>query len=134
MAKKIKGMNTSVCTSMEQSRKLTEIGIDQDTADMYWACRYDSVRKKHFAWPVVRRKLQDGGYLPILSQDLPCWSLNVLLKLLPDIIRVGEDYYTFSLTKDVIEYIGPNGDVLYSTGGESFVDAAVEMFVLIWKI
>lgn len=29
-------MNTKICTSIEQSKKLVELGIDINTADMYW--------------------------------------------------------------------------------------------------
>lgn len=124
-------MKTDICTSIEQSRKLMKLGVDPSTADMYWACRYDRIRNKSIEWPVVRRRLPDGDYLPLLSQDIPCWSLPALLKIMPDTIRVREEYYTFSLVKSVIEYIGHDGNALYSAGGESFVDAAVKMLELI---
>ena len=65
------------------------------------------------------------------KEDLPAWSLTALLELMPDIIKVEEECYTFSLIKNVIEYVGHDGNILYSTGGESFVDAAVKMFELI---
>ena len=122
-------MSTDICTSIEQSKKLLSLGIDPNTADM-WYSYYGNSKYN----PTVAYKGQQWFLCQIrnsLHDDIPCWSLTALLKLLPDIIKIKEECYTFSLIKNVIEYVGHDGSILYSTGGKSFVDAAVKMFELI---
>lgn len=115
-----------VCTTEEQSKVLLALGLSPDTADMYYVriMDEDGCYDESHLWvaETTEEKLQCEAY------KLPAWSLSALLELLPDIIKEGEYYYTFSLTKSVIEYIGPDGHVLYSAGGRCFIDAAVEMF------
>ena len=122
-------MSTDICTSIEQSKKLLSLGLDPSTADM-WYSYYGNSKYN----PTIAYKGQQWFLCQIrnsLHDDIPCWSLTALLKLLPDIIKIKEECYTFSLIKNVIEYVGHDGSILYSTGGESFVDAAVKMFELI---
>lgn len=109
-------------TTMEQSKVLIDLGIDPGTADMLWGFFYNG---ENYCVPNIRPFRDMRNNIP--QGYTPAWSLTVLIKMLPDTIKVGEEYYTFSLTKNVIEYVGHDGQVLYSTGGECFVDAAVEM-------
>lgn len=81
-----------ICTSIEQSRKLIELGIDVNTADM----RYGYIAPYEYS-----DRMFDGGYdevpypkdflkkNPNFSEDeydgeLPAWSLSALLRLIPD--------------------------------------------------
>ncbi len=64
-----------ICTSIEESLKLIELGIDVNTADMYYPNRVGSV---NYPLPI---ECKMG--LPLLSQELPAWSLSALLKLMP---------------------------------------------------
>jgi len=109
-------MKAKICTDIQQSKELKAI-LPEETADMWW----------HPDWD----KDNADFYRRCRVENIPAWSLSKLLALLPDVVHVGEDYYTFSITKNVIEYIGPDGKPLYSTSGESFVDAAVNMFMII---
>lgn len=64
-----------ICTSIEQSKKLIELGIDVNTADMLW--KYDSFQKFH------RLELFEEGFPKTISkEDIPAWSLSALLYLL----------------------------------------------------
>lgn len=55
-----------ICTTIEQSQKLIELGIDTNTADMvYIDCEYLAIR--------------DGV---LEESDIPAWSLTALLKLI----------------------------------------------------
>lgn len=119
-------MNTKICTSIEQSKKLLELGLDPSTADMMWGYFYNGENQ---CVPQIRPFLDMRGEIP--KGYVPAWSLAALLGLMPDVIKVEEECYTFSLIKNVIEYVRHDGNILYSTGGESFVDAAVKMFELI---
>jgi hypothetical protein len=64
-----------ICTSIEQSLKLIELGIDVNTADMYYPNR---VSGHNYPLPI---ECKMG--LPLLSQEIPAWSLAVLLQVLP---------------------------------------------------
>ena len=62
-------MNTKICTDLSQSKKLLELGIDAETADMWW-------------------NIGIGGYsnpscVPVSDVDIPAWSLTALLQLMP---------------------------------------------------
>ena len=63
-------------TSIEQSKKLIEAGLDPNTADMYY---------------VFDPFIQDINGLnigkPEEPQDVPCWSLGALIDLMPDCIE-----------------------------------------------
>lgn len=58
-----------ICTSIEQSKKLIELGIDRTTSDMYYWCGSD---------------LRIGGYRAQDEElDIPSWTLSALFKILP---------------------------------------------------
>ena len=59
-----------ICTSIEQSEKLIELGIDVNTADMYWSLT------NHL--PVIGKCCVEYG-----GMQLPAWSLSTLFKMLP---------------------------------------------------
>lgn len=128
-------MNTKICTSIEQSKKLLSLGLDPSTADMYysWVGTAYTLHAESYNELIAWRKYyaKTHKHPSCRTSIIPCWSFGALLELMPDIIKVEEEYYTFSLIKNVIEYVGHDGNILYSTGGESFVDAAVKMFELI---
>ena len=111
------------CTTIEQSEELLSLGIGAETSDMMWGYFY--IGENHCV-PQARPFLDMKGKIP--KGYVPAWTLSALLKLLPDVIIDGDKYYTFSLTKNVIEYIDHEGNAIYSAGGFNFVDAAVEMF------
>jgi hypothetical protein len=67
-----------ICTSIEQSLKLIELGIDVNTADMYY---YD---KNIFSGAMSAFNgvlLIRGDKFP--DNTTPAWSLSALLKLMP---------------------------------------------------
>lgn len=65
-------------TSIEQAKKLVELGIDADTADMYWATDIEMV----ITTPYVSC-LNGEKNIPAYKDAIPCWSTEALLKLLP---------------------------------------------------
>lgn len=88
-----------ICTDIEQSKKLIELGIDANTADMYWW--YSG--KRYYV-----ESMDDDDFNK--ESDIPAWSLTSLIKLIPhtahlnidgnywfewsDIINEGIDYTT----------------------------------------
>ena len=64
-------------TSIEQSKKLLELGLSPESADMRWTPCQDEYKK----WFVAENKRI------VLNYDkkhcVPCWSIGALLKLIP---------------------------------------------------
>ena len=71
-----------ICTSIEQSKKLIELGIDVNTADMIYNILGE---------PYIRDDI------PIDKYHTPAWSLSALLELMPERIKIGEEL-SFCLT------------------------------------
>ena len=61
-----------ICTSLEQSKKFIELGIDVNTADMYWW--YSG--KRYYV-----ESMDDNDFNK--ESDIPAWSLSALLELIP---------------------------------------------------
>lgn len=61
---------SKICTSIEQSKKLLELGLSSDTADLYW--EYNTL------------KFMDNDYDPNVVGCLAAWSLSALLELIPN--------------------------------------------------
>ena len=89
-------------TSIEQSKKLLELGLSPESAD----CHYNS------------QALDNDGNHPMLygvcsfEYDIPCWSVGALLELMPANIKAKESTEPYSLMvfKDKVE---SNGDDYY---------------------
>lgn len=64
-------------TDLEQSEKLSEI-LPFESADMYYHNRVDI--PDNFPLPIEWKRAN-----PLLSQEIPCWSLAALLKCLSKI-------------------------------------------------
>ena len=64
-----------ICTSIEQSKKLIELGIDVNTADMLWT--YDFVVNDINGLNVISDNFKPE------ENDIPAWSLSALLELIP---------------------------------------------------
>jgi hypothetical protein len=105
-----------ICTSIEQSLKLIELGIDVNTADMYYPNR---VGGHNYPLPIEYKM----GF-PLLSQEIPTWSLSALLKMLP-LPTVEETPITITKTKwkCTIYYNAKYWSELYNDA----IDAAFEM-------
>ena len=70
-----------ICTSIEQSKKLLELGIDVNTSDMYW-----SLTNKNQP-PII------GNYCAeYCGMQLPAWSFTALLELMSLINEYNIEY------------------------------------------
>ena len=109
-----------ICTDIEQSKKLIELGIDVNTADMMW----DDWSLIDEGWKSI------VGYYPEIEKDYgrkcyPAWSLVALLEVLnmPALTQNNDDDWDVTIIDpeypdEYIEVHGPNP-----------VDACVEMIV-----
>lgn len=110
-------MKNKICTSLEQSQKLIELGINVNTADMFW----DTLFAK-------KPEAQVNNHHLIDEYDdehrVPAWSLTALLKLIPK----------FSLEKDISNNAGYQLHYNYNTTYyDEPIDAAVEMICWLKK-
>ena len=65
-----------ICTSLEQSKKLIELGIDVNTADMHW--QYIEEDNGQLQWFCFPKDFSINQY-----DSIPCWSLIALINVLP---------------------------------------------------
>lgn len=125
MASKSKG----ICTTKEQSKRLVELGVSAETADMSyhhrnakspfleWELQLHHTTRKNFAGRIERLnsnklyKRKDGTSMTgdevfneIWGQDIPAWSLTALLRILPHTIYDSNN-------KDYTLIIGPHDGI-----------------------
>ena len=125
-------------TSIEQSRKLLELGLDANTADFH--CIDD-----HYNIPEVIAGFCNGWYEDYKESDrdyIPIWSVGALLEVMPEQITYS-DFKPFPLglfkgDKDThskyghywIQYFDPeHGGAYVQTNGYSPLEAAYNMVV-----
>lgn len=64
-------------TTIEQSKKLMELGLDLKTADMYWAVDANIAITEPYI-----TKIEHETLIPAYKGAIPCWSVGALLELL----------------------------------------------------
>lgn len=99
-------MNAKICTDIEQSKKLIELGVDPETADMYWNASSDN-GENYAEFPTCELATQ---------WDIPAWSLPALLNLM--------SYTNIVVRKDYCKVENVNKTIKDS----SLVDATFELF------
>ena len=86
-----------IATTIEESRRLLELGINPDTADMRW--RYDHNAHRHDDIPqVLDVRNWDDEY----NKDIPAWSLDPLKRMLE---RIRPTRFSFTLSPDRDKWI-----------------------------
>lgn len=120
-----------ICTTIEQSQKLIELGIDVNTADMMWD-----------DWSLIDEGWKLSiGYHPEIEKDYgrkcyPAWSLSALIDALPlgvDIHNISDGhkiyYYVEIYTKEIymkLKHTGKEEICLSTERYENLVDACYE--------
>lgn len=109
-------IKNKICTSIEQSQKLVELGIDANTADMIYNV-FDESYVRHG--------------IPIDKYHTPAWSLAALLEVLPLEVETHKQTDGHKIYHYVESYMKRMGkDVYISTERyENLVDACVEMIL-----
>lgn len=108
-------MENKIATTIEQSKKLLELGIDPSTADMLYC--YDFMARCVTDLNVITQFLQPT------KGDIPAWSLSALLNLLPLSIPYDNGHCRYFLewifwNDNSLRYINPP----YSDKRECLVD------------
>ena len=101
---------TQVCTTIEQSNKLIELGINPDTADMGWFKAY-SLKGEIYKPFIKEYKLEN------YKTDIPAWSLHRLLKMLPEETYIDGELIELLITPTAVAY--QDEDYFIMAGGIS---------------
>lgn len=113
-----------ICTSLEQSKKLLELGIDVSTADM--CCSLFTVitngdkKIKQVLLPTSYERITKQ-LAPDFIERQPTWSLSALLELFDDKAGIAKEYRTW--------FAYDNGKSHCSKHFNNPLDAAFEMVV-----
>lgn len=99
-------------TTIEQSKKLLELGLSSDTADMCYKTvdidTEDDVNEDYVFDLVTRSYSEYLKYVIPLGLDykaIPCWSLGALLEVMPHCITGWDGIeYTRIIIGNVLEY------------------------------
>ena len=91
--------NSQICTSVEQSKRLLELGLKSETADMkhFFDNRNDYSFFHH--WECIPYEW-DKEFL-VDSENIPAWSLHRLKCLLPTKIPYASGYLTIEIINNV---------------------------------
>ena len=121
-----------ICTTIKQSKKLIELGVDRNTADMWW--NIDIVDK--FG-------IDTYSNIPACDKisdiDIPAWSLTALFELIPSYLGEFNEGIDFGFSKSMngkwysAHYIQLDNSGLATFNktvtGDTAIDAAFEMVV-----
>lgn len=125
---------SKICTSLKQSKKLLELGLSPDTADMCYRPIMDIDSMSNTGFLEIPDCYPFSEVKNCKVQYLPAWSLSALLDLTPDIIgdyilrldKVDGDYYIW------YDEIGKGwSDDMPHPSSNNFIDVAYENLVLL---
>ena len=115
-------INTLICTTIEQSKRLIELGLNSETADMHYVKKtMDSMGNPindEFDIPHYGNTNSKYGRYAVMNfsdyETLPAWSLHRLVAIMPDKIKmmsITMEWWDFHLQiyKTTISYIGLRG-------------------------
>ena len=123
-------------TSIEQSKKLVELGLNPDTADMWWT---------PLNWQLTEYYVevkQDGINTP--KNPLPCWSLGALLEVMPPYLFEFERGIDLNIYRNLngkgwhVSYMSNTIEGMQKdkfrqiTNGETSIDAAYN--IVVWLL
>lgn len=116
-------------TDIEQSKKLAEI-LPLESADMYFHNRYDI--PDNYPLPIEWKRNN-----PLLSQEIPCWSLAALYDILPNNKKETTTLSRGGWKIEPIEYLDnwwceyedENHTKDFTVTADNAIDACVEMII-----
>lgn len=120
-----------ICTSIEQFKKLIELGIDINTADMHYSTWTILNEGEYILSPnqgeTIEELQEDYG-----NQVIPAWSLSALFDILPDDTNIIKDKSDTENEKYICT-VGVKGDII-PTFGKNPVDACYEMILKLHEL
>ena len=74
ISKEVMEFKSQICTSVEQSKRLLELGLKKETADMYYGYYKDRIG---YNWYLTPKSATLGD-----KRSIPAWSLGRLLEVM----------------------------------------------------
>lgn len=108
-----------ICTDINQPKKIIELGIDVNTADMY----YHPYPNDEYWYDVP-----NIGNADLKFNQLPCWSLAALLSVIPN---VSLNSFKDGNWNAAMEQ--QNGKMIYSDA-DNPIDACVKMILKLHEL
>lgn len=123
-----------ISTTIEQSQKLIEFGVDINTADMYWLNRHIDLTETKYEVFVVDKSNKYVDFFKSYAvavgdnEIIPCWSLAALLEQLhyPSLHKTISGWRCDCYNKD-------GSCFKFGINAPTEVDAAFEMIELLHK-
>ena len=129
-----------ICTSIEQSKHLLELGLPIHTADMFWSYNerwysegdeWEGFEDYPTAEPYHEYTREPGEWMKP-KKDIPCWSVTALLGMMPREIMYHGKTCDFIMEKNpdnkyAISYSSSDGATY--TVYKDLIDSAYEMIV-----
>lgn len=88
--------NTQICTTIEQSKRLLELGLDADTSDMCWLAKKlwgNDVEIPEEDRSYILSTNKDDSFCSRYDVDcIPAWSLHRLIVMLPAVLSMPMIY------------------------------------------
>jgi hypothetical protein len=122
-------MATKLCTDLEQSNELKKF-LPIESADMCYEFDFDlAFNTKWKSTPIV---IEKSNHFELYSQDIPCWSLAVMMDILP----IGTESHKQSDGSISYYYVEVyNNKKYFSTKRyDNLVDACVEMVLKLHEL
>lgn len=99
--------NTQICTSIEQSKRLLELGLDADTSDMFYSAKHIGKDIVRYSDPQI---LVHNEHFEIFVDDQPAWSLHRLIAMLPDFFCHLGGQFNLKIDKCFLRYCTARND------------------------
>lgn len=109
---------SKICTDLEQSRKLVELGIEPNTADMYF--------EPSVGFRTEPSEIKVGDIKNAHPRSVPAWSLSALLELMPITCDVIKDFHNLYYCSNKFSDNSLDNWHL-TTACKTSIDAAYEM-------
>ena len=113
-----------ICTSIEQSKKLIELGVDVNTADMYW----------WFSGKRYYIEAMDDGDFNEEEGHIRAWSLAALLDILPCNLKLVLAINDFQGDRKEKYVIGSVEHDKYDCFADNPIDACYEMIIKLHEL
>lgn len=122
--------NTQICTTIEQSKRLLELGLDADTSDLSWVAMklYDGVEIPEDERDYFLAKHEDDFFYNIHDVDcVPAWSLHRLIAMLPDFFSNLGRLFNLKMDKCFLRYCtARNDEYIYFQQKDTLYDNVID--------
>ena len=113
-------------TTIEQSKKLVELGLNPETADMFYSYGMN-IKTKEWSYDAELMVIDEADKLC----DIPCWSLGALLELMPkeneNPFKNSNAFIGYGDEKYRCVYLNGDWESSHQTMGDTPIEAAYNM-------